>query len=169
MQIVKYFMLLTIFILSNIIGKILASKYVFRLEELKEIKNALNVFKSKVKFTYEPIPEIFEEISNNSNGNISSLFKIAKNEMKNTTAERAWTIAIESSQNNLNEQDKQTLNMLSKLLGKSDIDGQISQIDITQSFIDKQIENAEFEKNKNERLYKKLGAVVGIGLVIILI
>ena len=48
-----------------------------RLEELEEIKNALNIFKSKIKFTYEPIPEIFKEISLNTSKNISNIFKEA--------------------------------------------------------------------------------------------
>ena len=169
MQIIKYVILLLIFILSNIIGKLVASKYSYRLEELKEIKNALNIFKTKVKFTYEPIPEIFGEISKNSSGNIGSIFKIAENEMKENTAEEAWKIALKESQNNLNEEDKKTLNMLSKLLGKSDVEGQISQIDITQSFLDKQIQDAQLEKNKNEKLYKKLGTVIGLALMIILV
>ena len=42
------------------------------------IKNALNIFMTKIKFTYEPIPEIFNEISENMNKNIGSIFKTAK-------------------------------------------------------------------------------------------
>lgn len=169
MQMIKYFILFIIFILSNIIGKAIAGKYTYRLEELKEMKNALNIFKSKIKFTYEPIPEIFSEISKSTNKNIAKIFEVAKNEMKNRTAEEAWKIAISNSENNLNKEDKDTLNMMSKMLGKSDVEGQISQIDITQNFIDKQIQNAEYERNKNEKLYKKLGTVIGLALVIILV
>ena len=44
MQIIKYFILFLIFILSNIIGKSIAKKYTYRLEELKEMKGALNIF-----------------------------------------------------------------------------------------------------------------------------
>jgi stage III sporulation protein AB len=55
-------MLFLVFILSNVIGNYIAKGYMLRLEELEEIKNALNIFKTKIKFTYEPIPEIFGEI-----------------------------------------------------------------------------------------------------------
>ena len=54
------------------------------------------------------------------------------------------------------------------MLGETDLEGQISQIDITLSFLDKQIQEAETEKNKNEKLYKKLGTIMGLALVIIL-
>ena len=45
MQILKYFMLLLIFISSSLIGKYISKKYTYRLEELEEIRNILNVFK----------------------------------------------------------------------------------------------------------------------------
>ncbi|MBO6232457.1 MAG: hypothetical protein J6N78_00080, partial [Clostridia bacterium] len=69
MLVVKGFILFIIFILSNLIGKMIAGKYRYRLKELQEIKGDLSVLKTKIKFTYEPIPEIFKEISENSNSN----------------------------------------------------------------------------------------------------
>ena len=59
--------------------------------------------------------------------------------------------------------------MLSKLLGMTDVEGQISQIDITENFLNNQIQNAEMERQKNEKLYKKLGITIGATIVIILI
>ena len=58
------------------IGKFLSKKYVYRLQELEEMRNALNILKTKIKFTYEPIPEIFNEISENMNKNIGSILII---------------------------------------------------------------------------------------------
>lgn len=78
MQIVKYFMLLLVFISSSLIGKYISKKYTYRLKELEEFKNILNVFKSKIRFTYEPIPEIFKEIANNTKENIAEIFEKAR-------------------------------------------------------------------------------------------
>ena len=169
MQIIKYIMLFLIFISANLIGKILAKKYTDRLQELEEMKNALNIFKSKIKFTYQPIPEIFEEISNNSNRNISNIFKSSRENMENLSAEEAWIKAIEESKNNLTKEDKNTLKMLSKLLGQTDVNGQISQIEITENFLETQIKQAQEEKQKNEKLYIRLGTTIGLVIVIILI
>lgn len=116
MQIIKYCMLFLVFIISALIGKYISQKYRDRLEELEEIKNALNIFKSKIKFTYEPIPEIFGEISKNTNYNISKLFKQAKENMQNETAALAWKTAIDKFSGNLNKEDKQAIKTLSKLL-----------------------------------------------------
>lgn len=169
MQILKYFMLAFIFIGSSLIGKMLSQKYKYRVKELEEMKNALNIFKSKIKFTYEPIPEIFEEIEKSSNKNIGNIFKVARERMKEETAEIAWKESINNSENNLNSEDKQALSLLSKMLGQTDVDGQISQIEITQNFLGVQIKQALEEKQKNEKLYSKLGTTIGLVIVIILI
>ena len=78
MQIIKYIMLLFILIGSSLIGRCISKKYGYRLEELEEIKNILNVFKSKIRFTYEPIPEIFKEVADKAKDNIGNIFKNAR-------------------------------------------------------------------------------------------
>ena len=167
MQIIKYFILFLILVFSSMIGKFISKRYVYRLQELEEMKNTLNILKNKIKFTYEPIPDIFKEISNNSNKNIGQIFKKAEEKMEKTTADVAWEQAI-TSNNNLKEEDKNVLKMLSKLLGQTDTDGQISQIEITENFLEGQIKDAMEAKQKNERLYTRLGTIVGLAIVIVL-
>ena len=169
MQIAKLFILFIIFVLSNLIGKMVAGKFRYRLEELQEMKNALSIFKTKIKFTYEPIPEIFGEISSNLHTNISKIFKNANEGMVTQSAGQAWEEAVRTSQNYMNKEDKNIMQMMGKMLGQSDIDGQISQIEVTEEFLNRQIEEAEKEKTKNEKLYQKLGTILGLTLVTILI
>ena len=89
--------------------------------------------------------------------------------MKSETANIAWEKAIEESQNNnLSKEDKHVLKTLSKLLGRTDVDGQTSQIEITQKFLETQIKEAQEQKEKNEKLYSKLGTTIGLVIVIIL-
>ena len=61
------------------------------------------------------------------------------------------------------------MKMLSKMLGNTDSEGQISQIEITEKFLETQIIQAKEEKDKNQKLYQKLGTTVGLGIVILLI
>ena len=168
MQIIKYSMLFLILISSSLIGKFLAKKYVYRLQELEELRNSLNIFKTKIKFTYEPIPEIFKDISLNTSPNISNIFKIALENMKNENANIAWENAVDKSLTNLKKEDKHVLKTLSKLLGQTDSEGQISQIEITENFLETQIKEAQEEKQKNEKLYSRLGTTIGLAIVIIL-
>ena len=168
MLIIKYFMLFLVLVACTLIGRFLSKKYVYRLNELEEMKNALNIFKTKIKFTYEPIPEIFQEMSENIDKNISNIFINAKNKMQNQNASLAWEEAVDESNTNLTKEDKHVLKSLSKLLGQTDVEGQTSQIDITQKFLETQIKEADEEKKKNEKLYSKLGTTIGLAIVIIL-
>lgn len=169
MQVIKYIILFLILMLSSILGKILSKKYVHRLEELEEFKNSLNIFKNKIKFTYEPIPDIFDEISKTRIKNVGNIFKSAKEKMNNQNANIAWEESIDESYNNLKEDDKNVLKTLSKLLGQTDIDGQISQIEITEKFLDIQIKEAVEDKQKNEKLFIRLGTIIGLAILIILV
>ncbi len=171
MQIIKYIFLLVIFLSSSKIGKMLAQRYYYRVQELEELKNALNLFKTKIKFTYETIPEIFEEISKNITKNISNIFKSTVKGLKDFSVSQAWEQAIESEKKNtnLNEEDIRVIKLLSKQLGITDIEGQISQIEITEHFLDTQIKQAQQEKEKNQKLYQKLGTTMGLVIVILLI
>lgn len=168
MQILKYFMLFLLLVSASLMGKILSKKYVYRLEELEEIKTDLNILKTKIKFTYEPLPQVFSEFGEENRGNISNIFKSATKKMEKVNAEEAWEEAVEESNTNLNNEDKKVLKSFSKMLGKTDIDGQISQIEVTESFLETQIRHAEEEKQKNEKLYSRLGTTIGLAIVIIL-
>ena len=116
MQFIKYCMLFLVFLSATLIGKYISQKYKFRLDELEEMKNALNIFKSKIKFTYEPIPEIFKQIAKNSNKNIAKLFNETILKMGDTSASIAWENAVDNFSGNLNYEDKQAIKTLSKLL-----------------------------------------------------
>ena len=75
MIVVKTFFLLGIFITSTYIGITISKKYSSRVKELKELLSALNMFEEKIKFTYEPIPDVFFEISQNCSANIGKIFE----------------------------------------------------------------------------------------------
>lgn len=166
---IKLFIIFSIFLLSLYIGILISKKYSNRVKELKEMKNALNMFETKMKFTYESIPEIFLDITGKVDKNISDIFKISSEKMNDLSAGEAWIKTIEQCENNLNEEDKNILKSLGKQLGKTDIEGQISEINLVSNFLDTQIELAETERNKNEKMYKTLGGIIGLTIGIILI
>ena len=144
MLIFKIMCLATILIICMGIGFNISAKYTSRVNGLKKMLRALNIFEEKIKFTYEPIPNIFEELGDN--------FSNSKNENENFSKE-----------------DINIIKGLAKMLGKTDLDGQVSEIRLTKQFINTKIEEAEIEKQKNSKLYKTLGATIGLATVILLI
>lgn len=89
--------------------------------------------------------------------------------MKELSAGEAWKYAVENSKTNMTKEDLNLLEGFDKLLGKTDIEGQLSEIELIGKFMDGQIINAEDEQKKNEKLYRSLGIIAGIAIVIILV
>ena len=58
---------------------------------------------------------------------------------------------------------------LGRLLGQTDLDGQLSEIEVVNDFLTAQLENASEERRKNEKMYRTLGLVTGLTIAIILI
>ena len=166
---IKMIFLILIFVASTFLGIKISRKYSSRVLELKEFQNALNIFEEKIKFTYEPIPDVFKEISEVSKNNVGQVFENASINMKLMTAGEAWEKAIDDSNTKLTKDDKDILKGLAKMLGRTDLDGQVSEIRLTKKFLETKIKEAEIEKSKNEKLYKTLGATVGLAIVIILV
>ncbi len=164
----KIIILFFILIICTSIGMLKAKVYNNRVMELKKVKNSLEVLKSKIEFTYEPIQDIFQEISNIVYANQANIFQETVENIGKFGVTESWTRAVEKNAD-LNEEDKSTIKMFGKLLGKTDKSGQINEINVTSKLLDTQIEKAEQDKDKNYKLFKTLGTVVGIGLCIILI
>ena len=156
MGVIKFITLILIFGGTSCIGILVAQKYVNRLKELQEIKSALHMLEVKIKFTYDPIPKIFREIENKFSESISKIFGIAAEKMENMPASEAWEEGIKLSSTNLTSKDKDILKDLGKLLGQTDVEGQISQIKLISDFLDLQISEANIERQKNQKLYRTL-------------
>ncbi len=169
MQILKFLLLIIIFLLSTIIGIVIAKMYENRVKELQEFKSILNAMKTKIKFTYEPLEEIFNEVSENGKTAVSNIFKQMAIQIQYKKTDEVWTSCIQNADISINQEDKDILKKLGRLLGQTDVDGQISEIEVTQSFLETQLIKAEEEKKRNQKMYKTLGAVVGLTFVVILI
>ena len=165
---VKYILLIAIFGLSTGIGKLISKSYENRVIELKEFKNILNIMKTKIKFTYEPLAEIFKQISKDNQTNVEKIFGQIANQITYYPTKDVWENCIQDADISIKQEDKDILKRLGKLLGQTDVEGQISEIEVTQNFLDTQIEKAEEEKKKNQKMYKTLGIVTGLVFVIIL-
>ncbi len=158
--------LIGIIAICSYIGILKSKSFENRVAELSKFQSALVMFESKLKFTYEPIKDIFEEISNVIYKNETNIFFFTSKEEKNIN--KAW---CENADNILflNNSDKEVIKTIGKLLGKTDIEGQLSEISLGLDLIGKQIVEAEYERNKNSKLYKTMGVILGLGISIILI
>lgn len=168
---IKYILIFFIFVIFSLIGNLYSKKYSNRLYELEKINGLLNIFKAKIKFTCLTIQEIFNQIYEENKDNIGEIFKNASDYMNEESSKKAWEKSLENAtkKTNFNEEDITTLKTLGKMLGNTDMAGQVSQIELTEQMLLERIENAKVEKKKNSKLYKTLGITAGSAIAIILI
>jgi len=167
--IIKLVLLILIIVASSMMGILFSQKYINRVKQLKNFKIALNILKTKMQYTYAPLPDIFLDISKSITGQVGVLFLEACKQMKTKNATQSFNEAVDTTNMDVTKQDKEAMKNLGKMLGATDIVGQINEIELTENFINKQIELAEEEKQKNAKLYKTLGVLGGIAIVIILL
>ena len=91
-------------------------------------------------------------------------YKLAFEDVKSS-----WRDSIQEADISLNQEDKDVLKELGKVLGQTDADSQVSEIEVTENFLDMQIEKAEESRKKNQKIYKTLGILIGLFFVIVLI
>ena len=168
MVILKIVIYIAIFASSSYVGILFSMKYSNRVNELKDFKNAFNIFKTKLRYTYAPLDEIFMDISKSIKSIVGETFLDICSNMKIQNATESFNNAIDTNNLSLTVEDKETIKNLSKLLGKTDIEGQMSEINQFLLLLKEQIKNAEEEKNKNAKMYKSLGTIIGLAIVIIL-
>lgn len=78
MLFIKWTILIAILCLSSMLGKTLANQYKDREKELKQIRSAFNILKTKISYTYEPLPQIFLAIGEDFAGKIRISFSFGK-------------------------------------------------------------------------------------------
>lgn len=166
---VKTILLFAIFSLSTGIGILISKMYENRVKELRQFKNILNIIKTKIKFTYEPLSEIFNQISQEKSSKIEEIFENMTYKLAFENVKYSWMDAIQEADISITQEDKDILKELGKVLGQTDADSQVNEIEVTESFLNMQIEKAEEARKKNQKMYKTLGVVVGLVFVIILI
>ena len=113
---IKYCVLFGICILSSYIGVIKAKTYESRVENLKKFQSALNMLKSKIEFTHEPINIIFKDISDVIYSGENNIFKFT-NSLNNQFYD-SWVEAVIKVDNCFTIEDKEIIYMLGKQLRK---------------------------------------------------
>lgn len=165
---IKFVNLILIIIVCSYIGMYKASSFNKRLVALRNFKSGLVMFKTKIEFTYEPLSVIFKEISKVIYLDSKNVFKTFCEKIEKTNdATLAWQDSVDLT--DFLDGDKEIIKLFGNLLGKTDKNGQISEVEVILEFIEKQIEEAIVEKNKNEKMYKTLGVVCGITIALILV
>lgn len=172
--IVKIISLLLIVALSSFIGVLISNKYNMRVKEIEDIICALDLLETRVKYTYDTIADSFEFIAGNMKTKAYRIFMITASHLldnKNMSAGDIFRNVVEEERIflSLNKEDSEVLKGLGTSLGQMDLEGQLKNIILVKQLLEKQLQEANDEKNKNFKITRNMGVFVGLIIMIILI
>jgi len=157
---------------TSFIGFSLAANCSKRPRSLRELQSLLQMLENEISYLSNLLSEAFYRIYEGTNSETAILFnEAAKNLGTNgVTADAAWEKAIEENYEklSLNKEDKAILLTFGKMLGNSDLEGQLSNIKLISSQLKLQELKAEEMKQKNEKMYRSLGVLSGLAIAIVL-
>lgn len=158
-----------VLIASSAFGFYKSFKLKGRLKNLTEIKNALRILESCIRFTYTDISNAFLEAHKLSD--TSGVFKCVSDNIKTMGASKAWQYAINKNAPSLCliKEDIHTLSLLGAKLGMTDESEQIKTIECVMNMLDIHIASARYECEKYCRLYSSGGILTGAFLCLVLV
>lgn len=170
--VIKLILVIIILVASAHLGYIKSLLYIKREKALRDFSIFFNRIKAEILYTQNTVPNLIEnnrqdlicEVKN-SLGAISTDILINNNKFD---IEKSIEKNIDEIKC-LEETDKNYIIKGLNILGKTDIEGQQNLIENTISLLDIQIKNAMDMENKNSKLYKKLGVLLGLFLVVIVV
>lgn len=158
---------------SWFLGYKISKRIAGRPEELREVSQLLEILETEFRYMADVLTDAFARVCKNSSSRTVIFFKRCSEILQtspNINAKEAWGMAIKEviPETYLNSEDANILCDFGKRLGMSDLDGQIANIHLTISRLKIQEKKADEVKNKNEIMYKRLGILGGICLVLLL-
>lgn len=165
---------IVVILASTALGYALSREFSKRPQEIRILQAHLQMLENEIVFMSSLLTDAFEKIYKSGNSAVNGFFgKTAEYLVKNTNlnALEAWEMSVRNNIKNtaLNKEDEEILLSFGKMLGNSDRDGQVNNIRLTLAQLKLQEQKAEENRKKNEMMYKRLGILGGIAIVIILI
>lgn len=156
---------------TSLIGFLMAAECSKRPRALRELQSMLQMLENEISYLSNLLSEAFNRIYDGANFNTAIIFREAAKYLGTDgyTADLAWEKAIVENYGklSLNSEDKTILLAFGKMLGNSDLEGQLNNIRLISSQLKLQEIKAEEMKKKNEKMYRSLGVLSGLAIAII--
>lgn len=172
----KLFGALLVIFSAGTAGMKIASIYSMRPRQLRTLQDALQMLDTEIMFTATPLPVALRKIGQAEAGEpaISRIFLAAAALLESSqgyTAGEAWRLALDEEfcRTALNADDYAVLRTFGEGLGASDRQEQHKKIVLTSQHLCKEEERAQKERERNERLWRYGGFLLGISIVLLLL
>lgn len=171
---IKFFGFILIFCATTFLGVLISRKYSLRVNELQDLITGLEIFETRLNYTYDTIPDAFSFINRHLKSDVKNIFKNVSDDLNRSNELSAGdtfmkVVDEEKFFLNLIDDDVEILKGLAVSLGQMDVENQSKNIKLIIHTLNNQLESAKSEKNKNFKLFRNMGVLAGLMLIIILI
>lgn len=158
---------------SGLTGLAVARNYALRPRHLRDLQAALQMLETEIAYGATPLPEAFVRLSRRIEGPVGKfLARVAAflADGQGRTAWEAWEAGLQMlrDSSSLIEADLDILRQFGFSLGVSDFSDQVRNLRLCREQLYAEEKKAEEERGKNERLWRTLGFLGGIVVVLII-
>ncbi|ABR48646.1 Sporulation stage III, protein AB [Alkaliphilus metalliredigens QYMF] len=171
-MILKLLLSILIVICSGLIGIIYAKAYIDRSKLLRDLISTLQMLETEIMYGATPLPELMVLLAAKSEREIARLFQMTAHNLQKHdghTFASVWrkSVNVMGKETVLKERDIALLVSLGNNLGISDQENQVKHIRLTMEEMRRNYDEAIMLQRKNEKLYKSLGVLFGLTVVIV--
>lgn len=163
-----------VLISSSLLGIHYSKSYRRRTDDLRTFKKALILLRGEINYSLSPMPEALEDISTRFDHVIASFFKSISDELKlnlGKTLTEVWKKKAEEilKRTYLNSLDIKNIMLFSENIGYLDKEMQNNNINMLLEQLDEEIKLSMENDAKYNKLYRSLGVLGGILVIVLLI
>lgn len=172
--VMRIFLLIIILITCTLMGFAYGGRYSKRVTSLMSLHQAIRLLETEIIVFANQLPVAINNINKRVSPEINSLFKIIINEMQNDQRGDLYYSFLKTTDYLekkclLKADDIDVFLSLGKIIGKTNRNDQEQQFRHIYYELDQLILEAKDEKIRNEKMYRSLGILLGLGIIIILI
>ncbi|KYG30962.1 stage III sporulation protein SpoIIIAB [Alkalihalobacillus trypoxylicola] len=162
-----------ILITATLIGFEYARKLSERPKQLRLLMSAMQSFEAEMLFGLTPLAEASQKIAKQIPKPLSHFFEAFSSQLydKQDTAYKAWERSLEETwgETALLETEKEIMRQFGSTLGQQDHEQQTKQMKLTLMHLEREELEARDKQRKYEKMFKSLGFLSGLLMVVILI
>lgn len=160
--------------ICTLLGMKKSKKYEIRERMIKEAKTMFSGIKSEIKYMLTCLPDALEKLRQNMDTNLKHVMGAISVDMLsgNYDDEEKINRSIYENVHIVNELTNYDKEIICKgliNLGRGDIETQMGILQGVEALLDSQLSEALEEKNKNVKMYRSLGAAIGLMIAIVFI
>ncbi|KUO50564.1 MAG: hypothetical protein APF76_07910 [Desulfitibacter sp. BRH_c19] len=173
-MVIKFVGSILIIATCSYLGFYFGKQYNARLEQIRKLRSSLKMLETEISYSINPLPEALFKVGSRIKGPVQTLYEHTSDLLiKNMglPMDEIWRTGLNrlAEESSLKKEELDVLDDFGIGLGGSDREEQLKNLLMVQEQLKVIESNAENERNKYERMYKTLGVLAGIALVLILI